>query len=138
MKETQLIALFRENGYKVTPQRLAICEEVLSSREHPSAEMIFEKVSKKYPSLSLTTVYHTLDLLKELELVHELRFDNHSSRFDPNTSIHVNVICRRCGKIEDYNSDSIQKKWRDLVSEIDVQSIGQRLDVYFVCEKCND
>lgn len=138
MNETQLMALFREKGYKVTPQRLAICEEVLSSKEHPSAESIFEKVSKKHPGLSLTTVYHTLDLLKELDLLHELRFENRSSRFDPNTSIHVNVICQKCGMIEDYDSDSIQKKWRDLVSEIDVEPIGQRLDVYTVCESCKE
>ena len=138
MKKEQLISMLRKNGHKVTPQRLAICEEVLLSKEHPTAEMIFEKVSQQHPGLSMTTVYHTLDMLKKLELIHEIRLDSRSSRFDPNTSVHVNIICQKCGKISDYQSDEIQRQWNRIVSEIKVRPIGQRLDAYVICEECEE
>ena len=69
MKQDELVSFLKEKGYRITPQRLAICEEVLSSKTHPSAEQIYGKILKKHPSISLTTVYHTLDMLKELKLI---------------------------------------------------------------------
>ncbi|MGY5862114.1 MAG: Fur family transcriptional regulator [Candidatus Thorarchaeota archaeon] len=136
MNKEQLSSLLRKNGYKVTPQRLAICEWVLSSEDHPTAEQVFEKVSKQHPAISMTTVYHTLDMLKEIGLVSDMGFNSQPSRYDPNTSAHVNVICQRCGKIWDYQSESMQTLWNRLVSEIEVQPIGQRLDVYVICDNC--
>ena len=136
MNKVQIISMLRRNGHKVTPQRLAICEEVLSSKEHPTAEMIFEGVSRQHPGMSIATVYHTLDMLKKLDLVHEIRFGGRVSRYDPNTSVHVNVICQQCGKIEDYESDTIRNQWERIVTELKIKPIGQRLDVYVICEDC--
>ncbi len=136
MNQEQLISILRKNDHKVTPQRIAICEEVLSSNEHPTAELVFKRVSKQHPSISLTTVYHTLDLLKKLELVHEIRFDDRVTRYDPNTSVHVNVICQQCGKISDYESDAIRNQWDHIISEIKIKPVGQRLDAYVICEDC--
>jgi len=138
MNKEQLVSMLRKTGHKVTPQRLAICKEVLSSQEHPTAEMIFERVAKQYPGLSMTTVYHTLDMLKKLELVHELGFNSKPSRFDPNTSTHINIICQKCGKISDYQSEAIQDYWNRIVLEMKLEPVGQRLDIYVVCEDCRN
>jgi len=99
MDDQQLITKLRSKGYEVTPQRLAICKLILSSKDHPSAEQIYQEVKKTYPTISLATVYITLDLLKKLGLVQELGFSDRSSRYDPNNSQHINVICPKCGKI---------------------------------------
>ena len=137
MTEDQLISTLRDSGYKVTPQRLAICKYLLSSKDHPTAEQIHSEIVKKYPAISLTTIYNTLDLLKGLNLVHELNIDNHTSRFDPNTSVHVNIICQKCNKIRDFNSEIINELWSQIVREIDSKTVGQRLDVYVICDDCN-
>jgi len=134
--EDQLISILRDGGHKVTPQRLAICNYVLSSKEHPTAEQIHSRMIEKHPTISLTTIYHTLDLLKELNLVHELSLDDHTSRFDPNTSVHVNVICQKCNKIQDFESDSIDELWARIIDEIKTEPIGQRLDLYVLCDDC--
>ena len=134
--EDQLISILRDGGHKVTPQRLAICNYVLSSKEHPTAEQIHSKMIEKHPTISLTTIYHTLDLLKELNLVHELSLDDHTSRFDPNTSVHVNVICQKCNKIRDFESEIIRELWSQIVRAIDSKPIGHRLDVYVLCDDC--
>jgi Fur family peroxide stress response transcriptional regulator len=136
MNTEQLITMLRKNGHKVTPQRIAICEAVLSNKEHPTAEIIFKKISKQHPTISMTTVYHTLDLLKKLELVHEINFDNRVTRYDSNVSVHVNVICQKCGKISDYESEAIQSQWNRIVSAIKIKPVGQRLDAYVICEDC--
>jgi Fur family peroxide stress response transcriptional regulator len=136
MNREELISFLRKRGYRITPQRLAICEEVLSAKNHPSAEQIYNKVSNQHPSISLTTIYHTLEMLKDLNLIDELRFDSSTSRYDPNTSIHANIICQYCNEIRDYESQGLKKNWQRIISEIGLEPIGQRMDIYIVCEKC--
>ncbi len=136
MEAERLVAKLRKSGYKVTPQRLAICEAILSSREHPTADQIYEKVRKKHPTMSLATVYQTLHLLSEIGLLQELGFSNCISRYDPNTSPHINIVCGKCGKIQDYRTESVGKLWTQIVEELGFQPIGQRIDIYRYCDRC--
>jgi Fur family peroxide stress response transcriptional regulator len=137
MNDQQLITKLHSKGYKVTPQRLAICKLLLSSKNHPSADQIYQEVKKTYPTISLATVYFTLDLLKDLGLVQELGFSERSSRYDPNTSPHINVICPKCGKIYDYEAASVKKLWSQIVAEMSFTPLRQRLDIYTLCDKCS-
>ncbi|MBT0159253.1 transcriptional repressor [Candidatus Bathyarchaeota archaeon A05DMB-2] len=137
MNEQQLITRLRSKGYKVTPQRIAICQLILSSKDHPSAEQIYQEVKKTYPAISLATVYITLDLLKKLGLVQELGFSDQSSRYDPNNSPHINVICPRCGKIYDYEAPNVKKLWYRIIAETGLKPLRQRLDLYTLCNKCS-
>ncbi|MFX0044230.1 MAG: Fur family transcriptional regulator [Candidatus Hermodarchaeota archaeon] len=136
LTDDQLISILRDGGYKVTPQRLAICDYVLSSKEHPTVEQIHSKILKKHPTISLNTIYQTMDMLNDLGLVQEMRFGSGSSRFDPNTSLHANIICQNCGKIRDFESESIRELWARVVTEMDVEPLGQRLDIYVLCDEC--
>ncbi len=136
MKTEQLIAKLRKSGFKVTPQRLVICEVILSSKEHPTADQVYEKVKKPYPAISLATVYQTLHLLSQIGLVQEMGFSNCVSRFDPDTSPHINIICQKCGKVEDYKAESIDKLWAQIIKELRFKPIGQRIDIYTYCNKC--
>ncbi len=137
MDDQQLIKKLHSKGYKVTPQRLAICKLILSSKDHPSAEQIYHEVKKTYPTISLATVYLTLDLLRNLGLVQELGFSDRSARYDPNNSPHINIICPKCGKIYDYEAASVKKFWSQIVAETGLTPIRQRLDLYVLCDKCN-
>jgi Fur family peroxide stress response transcriptional regulator len=136
MDDQQLITTLRSKGYKVTPQRLAICKLLLSSKDHPSAEQLYQEVKKTYPTISLATVYITLDLLKKISLVQELGFSDRSSRYDPNNSPHVNVICPKCSKIYDYESAEAKKMLSQVVAEANLP-LRQRLDLYALCDKCS-
>jgi Fur family peroxide stress response transcriptional regulator len=137
MDEQQLIAKLRSKGYKITPQRLAICKLVLSSKNHPTADQIYEKVKKTHPAISLATVYFTLDLLGGLGLLQELGFSDRSSRYDPNTSPHINIICPKCGEICDYETVSVKKIWSQIVEEMGFKPLRQRFDVYRLCKLCS-
>lgn len=136
METEHLIAKLREGGLKVTPQRLTICKLILSSGEHPTAEQIYEKVKKMYPTISMSTVYQTLHLLSQIGLLQMLRFNDGAARFEPDTSPHVNVICRKCGKIEDYRSESVEKLMTQISKELGLKPIGQLIEIYAYCDKC--
>jgi len=136
MDTIQLIAKLREKGFKVTPQRLAICEFVLSSKEHPTVEQTYQGVQKKYPTLSLATVYQTLHLLTRIGMLQELGFSAGFSRYDPDNSPHVNIVCKNCGKIEDYESESVREFLSQITMEVKRKLVGQRLEIYTCCDEC--
>ena len=118
MSQKELIALLRKNGFKATPQRLAICMYILRSKEHPTAEKILADIREEYKTVSLATVYKTLTLLKKLSLISELSIDNNHSRFDPNQAVHINIVCPSCGMISDYETKLVQDFWHNISLEI--------------------
>jgi Fur family peroxide stress response transcriptional regulator len=137
MNTQQLIIKLHEKGFKkVTPQRLAICELVLSSKEHPTVERVYQAVQKKYPTISLATVYQTLHLLTETGLLQELGFHDGVTRYDPDTSPHINIVCQNCGAIQDYESESVSKFLSEITVELKRPLIGQHLEIYTLCNQC--
>jgi Fur family peroxide stress response transcriptional regulator len=136
MNDQQLIARLREKGFRVTPQRLAICEFVLSSKEHPTVDQVYHAVQRKHPTLSLATVYQTLHLLTELGMLQELGFSDGVSRYDARNSPHINIVCRSCGKIQDYESESIRNFLSQIAVELKRPLMGQRLEMYACCDRC--
>ena len=136
MKNQQFITKLREKGFKVTPQRIAICELILSSKDHPTAEQVYQKVKKEYPTISPATVYQTLHLLTNMGIIQEMGFNNGISRYEPNTSPHINIICQKCGVISDYEAVSIKEMWFKIVEELGIKPTGQRLEIFRYCDKC--
>ena len=127
---------FREKGLKVTSQRLAICNFILSRKDHPTAEQIYHELRVQYPTISLGTVYKNLHLLKELGLIQELGFKEGSVRYDPDMNLHINMVCTNCGKISDYKAENVEKLWSALISDLGIKPKGHRIDLYYECDDC--
>ena len=136
MDSNYIIKFFREKGLKVTAQRLAICNYILSRKDHPTAEQVYQKLRNEHPTISLGTVYKTLHLLQELGLIQELGFNEGSVRYDPDMELHVNMVCSNCGKISDYKSENVEKLWSALISDLRINPKGQRIDIYYECNDC--
>jgi Fur family peroxide stress response transcriptional regulator len=136
MKNQQLITKLREKGFKITPQRTAICQLILSSKDHPTAEQVYDKIKKEFPAISPATVYQTLHLLTKIGLIQEMGFNKGISRYEPNTSPHINIICQKCGAISDYEAASIKEMWFKIVEELGIKPTGQRLEIFRCCDKC--
>ena len=137
MDDQELFALFRKNGYKVTTQRLAIYKLMLTKKDHPTADQIYQELKSDYPTLSLGTIYKTLHTLKELGLIQKLGFNEGSIRYDPDLEPHINLVCSKCGEISDYKSENVAKFWKAIISNLNLKPIGQRIDIYYICENCN-
>ena len=136
MDTQYLIELLRNKGLKVTSQRLAIFNFILSRKDHPTAEQIYQKLRIEYPTISLGTIYKNLHLLKELGLIHELGFNEGSVRYDPDMSVHINMVCSKCGKISDYKAKNVENLWSTIISDIGIKPNGQRIDIYYECNQC--
>lgn len=93
----------KDFGLKITPQRIVIYEEVLNSKDHPSAEVIYKKIKKSHPGISFDTVNRTLLTLAEIGLLEIVEGSGDVRRFDPNYTQHHHFRCKNCGKIVDFN-----------------------------------
>ena len=131
----QIIDTLREEGFRITPQRTAIVDYLLKTEDHPSAELIHKVVRKRYPMVSLSTIYKTLDLLKEKRLVNEIEVDG-EARFDAHTDEHINVVCMSCGKIDDVDEDML----RDIQSRVAKKSkyliLKSSFELLGYCSSC--
>ena len=99
-------SIWREHGLSITPQRVAIYKELISSSEHPSAITIFKKVREYYPNISLDTVNRTLLTFQKIGLAKVVESSGDPKRFDPNLEPHHHFRCVRCGKLVDFKSES--------------------------------
>lgn len=88
-------------GLKLTPQRLAILNSLEGNTKHPSAEEIYNQLKPQFPSLSLATVYNTLEVLAKAGELQEIRIKADKRNFDPNPSPHGHFLCRVCESIYD-------------------------------------
>jgi Fur family peroxide stress response transcriptional regulator len=130
------IEALRNKGYKATTQRIAICRIALNSRAHPSAQQVYAEVKKKYPTVSLATVYKTLEVLRDLNLLQEINFHPGQARFDSYMSPHINLVCLKCGTITDIDDITVEEITRNVIASTKFKPTGQRMDVYGICQKC--
>ncbi len=128
----------RERGSRLTPQRLAIYEHLRDTKSHPSAETIYGELKARYPSLSLNTVYQTLQVLDEIGLAQKLPVESREARYDGNATGHAHLICLECERIWDIDGEALPA-----VSEIDRQAekkgfkvVRNQVQVYGVCPDC--
>ena len=132
----KLKTLARQEGIKLTPQRIEIFEEVMSSGNHPSAEEVYSRVRLRLPTISLDTVYRALDTFEQIGLIARVEVLDDRIRFDPIVSSHPHLVCTRCKGIKDFSWPAATdlkppesaKRW-GLV-------IGIHLELWGVCRRC--
>ena len=137
MEEYSII--LKRHSLKVTPQRVAILEYLMSSYSHPTAEVIFSDLMKVYPSMSLATVYKTLDTLRSEGIILEINTGEDSNRYDSNTSQHAHSICLGCNTVTDIKLPHILE---NIDSEMFLSHgfsvLDKRMFFYGYCQGCKD
>lgn len=102
----ELTDLFRAQGLKVTPQRQCIFRVLHGNATHPTAETVYAAASAEMPTISLKTVYQTLNDLATMGEIALLDLGTGSGRFDPNVEgTHHHLVCEQCGKVRDVFAD---------------------------------
>ena len=97
----RFVDVCRQKGLKITPQRLEIFRELASTGEHPTAEALFNGIKARMPTVSLDTVYRTLNTLQEYGLVTRVEVLDERSRYDANLDRHHHLVCLRCDTVQD-------------------------------------
>ena len=103
VKTHQFMDKCRAAGLKITPQRVAIYRELLQTDEHPSAEMLYEKVKMTFPSISLDTVNRTLLTLNEIGAAFTVEGSGGARRYDGGLNEHQHFKCVKCKRIIDFH-----------------------------------
>ncbi len=114
---------------------MQIINVLFSEKTHPNATEILKKVRKVLPKISLSTVYFTLDMLKKERLIKEIDFYDKDNRYDNNISPHINLICKNCGNIYDYEKD-ISITVENIEQETGFLADDMRFEYYGICRKC--
>ena len=107
-----------EKKLRHSHQRDMIYNYMLATKEHPSAEMIYEDLKKIEPNLSLGTVYRNLKLLEELGMVRKVTNVNNVERYDAMTFDHIHFVCDECGSVFDlpnFDNEVIKEKFSNEV-----------------------
>jgi Fur family peroxide stress response transcriptional regulator len=126
----------RENGLRITPQRMAIYRMLAGSRDHPSADAVFRRIREEFPSISYDTVNRTLLTFARIGLAEIVDGPGGPRRFDLRTEDHHHFHCRKCGRIVDFQSadyDRLQipSEIRDRFTVLDKKVVLSGL-----CDRC--
>jgi len=97
------VKLLKENSIKITPQRLEILRYLDENRTHPTVDEIYSALKEKNPSLSKTTVYNSVETLKEHGIIQSLMISGSESRYDFRNDMHCHFLCKKCSNIIDIN-----------------------------------
>lgn len=131
------IAVLRENGAKITSQRIAILERLQGRADHPSAETLYHELAAQNASMSVATLYSTAQLLADAGLIKILSIDDKRVYFDPDTTTHGHFLCRKCGKLFDVPVDesalfNAASSEREHIAQI------ERTEIFFygLCSDC--
>lgn len=128
--------LLKAHKLKVTPQRIAIFKILYDSKEHPSAENIYKCLQATHPTMSLATVYKTLDTLKKAELVQEFNVGEDSFRYDANIKAHPHMICLQCNQVFDLDTEKLNNIKKYVEKDTDFEIQYEKIFFYGICSDC--
>lgn len=134
-KEKDCIGVLREHGLQITYQRLAIYQSLLDSSSHPSAEDIHQQVRRRFPMISLGTVYKTLERLNEVRLIQRVSPLTDVARYDAKTSDHHHLICVRCRAIVDLEDPALSERIQ-LPEDSGFQILRHHIVIEGLCPHC--
>lgn len=90
-----------QSGFRLTKQRREVYDALMEVRDHPTASEIFLRAKHRMPSISLATVYNSLEALVASGLVKQVNLDRAPTRYCPNTREHGHFFCEKCHEVQD-------------------------------------
>lgn len=128
-----------ERGHKLTPQRWAIISIFLMNKgRHLSADDVFGMLKETYPNNGIATVYRTLELLEEVDVLKRLEFGDGRSRFElkDEDAHHHHLVCQRCGKISEFEDEIFDSLERAIEKKTGFQIHDHVAKFYGLCVEC--
>ena len=132
---------FKEREYKLTPQRQIILQVFLDNRDkHLSAEDVHTIVRQQSNDIGLATVYRTLELLSELDVLQKMDFGDGRSRYEINENNtphhHHHLICVSCGKVTEFEDDLLETLESAIARKSNFLIVDHQLKFYGYCQEC--
>ena len=137
----KFIDFLEEKSLRITDQRRIIIDTVFDTEEHFTADQLLDWARQRDRSISRATVYRTLPLLTESNLVHEMDFGKPYKFYDPNYSDHPNhnhLICENCEKIVEFDSEQIDSIENEIGQKLGFTVKSQKLQLSATCDKLKE
>ncbi|MCD8543634.1 MAG: Fur family transcriptional regulator [Sulfurospirillum cavolei] len=143
LEYSSLLASFKEllkqNGLKYTKQREVVLKTLYEKNEHFTPEDLYIFLKNSYPELNIgiATVYRTLNLLEESNMVTSLSFGVAGKKFElANKPHHDHMICKRCGLIIEFENDKIEQLQLEIARTHHFRLTSHLMQLQGICEKC--
>ena len=134
----EIIAKYRKEGLRITPQRRMIFDLLAEDDSHPPMEDIYQRLKSQMPDVSRSTVYkiiHELIEMGELNKVGDLGYS--SARYDVNTTHHHHLYCVKCHKVKDVEQDFVSIELPD-ENQTGFKVKRSQVTFYGLCSNCQD
>jgi len=129
--------ILRDAGKRITPQRVLVLEAIREGGEHLDAAEIYRRAREKLDSLSLSTVYRTISVLKDVGVIEEVRLGEGHSHYEMNEGgDHHHMICLGCGKIVEFDCPFSEGFRTCLGEQHDFEITAIRLSLQGYCSEC--
>ncbi|MBE5834091.1 MAG: transcriptional repressor [Butyrivibrio sp.] len=140
----QFKKLLKEKGLKVTNQRILVLQALTGSGDtHLTAEQIYELVRADFPDIGLATVYRTIQVLLELDLIDRVNFDDGIERYelartkaDGSKHHHHHMICLNCGKVFEFEQDMMEGLEEEIKIKTGFKVVDHEVKLYGYCTEC--
>jgi len=127
----------RQRDCRITPQRLAILQILLTTDQHPSVEQVYNQVKSQFPTTSLATVYKTVSLLKEIGEILEIGISDGRSHYDGKKPYpHPHLICTRCHRIIDPDISLLDQLTSEVAKATGYRITSHQVELFGLCPSC--
>ncbi len=135
--ESQTIDLLRESGHKMTPQRMMVLTTLRHAPGHLSAADIFEDVKRSYPYVDISTVYRTLNVLKELRIVSETHMGGGDATFEwVGVERHHHLICKQCDGVTSLDQEYMDRLGAQIARDLGFAADMDHFAIFGLCAAC--
>lgn len=117
-------------GLKMTGQRRVILQVLGNAEDHPSVEDVYDRAKALDSSVSIATVYRTLSLLDELELVVRHEFQEGYARYEVNSDHHHHLVDLETGQVVEFQNDELEKLKEKIAHDLGYELVDHRLELY--------
>jgi Fe2+ or Zn2+ uptake regulation protein len=125
------------SSQRVTSQRALLLELLRRSGGHVCADELYSRAKKKYPRISLSTVYRNLQLFKKLGLIEEHHFDEEHHHYEVKSGEeHQHLLCINCGKVVEFDYPASHKFREDIGKKYDFNITGVEIHITGLCSGC--
>lgn len=133
----------KKKGYKLTPQRRAIVDTIIEKEgEHLTAEEIYDEVKKACPEIGLATVYRTVLLLEELNVVCRLDLNDGCSRYElihkDEGHRHHHLVCNNCKKVMEVQDDLLDELENEIEKSYNFKILDHSVKFFGICKECQN
>lgn len=127
---TELQEKCSQAGLKMTGQRKVILQVLEEASDHPSVEAVYERAKEIDASISIATVYRTLSLLDEMDLVIRHEFQEGYSRYEVNWDHHHHLVDLETGQVVEFQNAELERLKEKIARDLGYELVDHRLELY--------